>query len=174
MPQLTDIFQGLTRQIANWVEVAAAIIIALAVIEAIVRAAPLFVRRNLPPEAKEDVRLRLGRWLAVALEFELAADILRTAIAPTWTEIGQLAAIAAIRTALNYFLQQEIDRAAVRQPASLAAREGTIGTPDEVTSPAGAVTETTTTTTTKTMGSALNGRSGESDREVRERHPAVP
>lgn len=173
MPQLTEIFQGLTRQIANWVEVAAAIIIALAVIEAIARAAPLFVRRNLPG-AKEDVRLRLGRWLAVALEFELAADILRTAIAPTWTEIGQLAAIAAIRTALNYFLQQEIDRAAVRQPASLAAREGTTGTPDEVTSPAGAVMETTTTTTTKTTGSALNGRSGESDREVRERHTATP
>mgnify|MGYP002131890069 CR=1 FL=1 len=29
-------------------------------------------------EAKEDVRLRLGRWLALALEFLLAADILRT------------------------------------------------------------------------------------------------
>jgi uncharacterized membrane protein len=66
-------------------------------------------------EAKEEVRLRLGRWLALALEFELGADILRTAIAPTWSEIGQLAAIAAVRTALNYFLQQEIDRAAVRR-----------------------------------------------------------
>jgi uncharacterized membrane protein len=55
--------------------------------------------------------------LAVALEFELAADILRTAIAPTWNEIGQLAAIAALRTLLNYFLQKEIDKAAVRQTA---------------------------------------------------------
>ncbi len=64
----------------------------------------------------EHIRLRLGRWLALALEFELGADILRTAIAPTWGEIGQLAAIAAIRTLLNYFLQKEIDRAARRQP----------------------------------------------------------
>ncbi len=64
---------------------------------------------------KEDVRLKLGRWLAVALEFELAADILRTAVAPTWTEIGQLAAIAVLRTALNYFLQQEIDKAESRR-----------------------------------------------------------
>ncbi|MFC7735153.1 DUF1622 domain-containing protein [Roseomonas sp. GCM10028921] len=55
--------------------------------------------------------LRLGRWLALALEFELGADILRTAIAPTWSEIGQLAAIAAVRTALNFFLQREIDGA---------------------------------------------------------------
>ncbi len=64
-----------------------------------------------PQAAKEQVRLKLGRWLAVALEFELGADILRTAVAPTWSEIGQLAAIAAIRTLLNYFLQQEIDKA---------------------------------------------------------------
>jgi lipase chaperone LimK len=54
------------------------------------------------------------------LEFELAADIVRTAIAPNWQQIGQLAAIAAIRTLLNYFLQQEIDRAAKPQSASPA------------------------------------------------------
>lgn len=36
--------------------------------------------------------------LALALEFELAADILRTAIAPTWNEIGQFAAIIVLRT----------------------------------------------------------------------------
>ncbi len=59
----------------------------------------------------------LGRWLALALEFELEGDILRTAIAPTWSEIGQLAAIAAVRTTLNYFLQKEIDKAAVRRAA---------------------------------------------------------
>ncbi|GGS35927.1 hypothetical protein GCM10010171_33190 [Actinokineospora fastidiosa] len=54
------------------------------------------------------VRLTLGRFLALGLEFQLAGDILRTAIAPTFTQIGQLAAIAAIRTALNYFLGREI------------------------------------------------------------------
>uniref|UniRef100_UPI0025D2436C DUF1622 domain-containing protein n=1 Tax=uncultured Sphingomonas sp. TaxID=158754 RepID=UPI0025D2436C len=63
---------------------------------------------------KEEVRLRLGRWLAVALEFLLAADILRTAVAPSWDEIGKLAAVATLRTLLNYFLQKEIDRARVR------------------------------------------------------------
>lgn len=39
----------------------------------------------------------------------LAADILLTAVAPTWDEIAKLAAIATIRTALNYFLQKEIE-----------------------------------------------------------------
>jgi uncharacterized membrane protein len=47
-------------------------------------------------------------WLVLALEFLLAADILRTAISPTWTDIGQLAAIAVIRTFLNYSLSHDL------------------------------------------------------------------
>jgi len=54
------------------------------------------------------VRLSLGRFLALGLEFQLAGDILRTAVAPTFSQIGQLAAIAAIRTVLNFFLRREI------------------------------------------------------------------
>ena len=100
--------------------------ISLAVIEGVGRALLLFIPRqglggaaDASQDAKEVVRLKLGRWLALALEFELAADILRTAVAPSWSEIGQLAAIAALRTALNFFLQREIDgaeRRATRLP----------------------------------------------------------
>jgi uncharacterized membrane protein len=54
------------------------------------------------------VRLDLGRFLTLGLEFQLASDVLRTAIAPTFKEIGELAAVAAIRTALNFFLEREI------------------------------------------------------------------
>jgi uncharacterized membrane protein len=54
------------------------------------------------------VRLTLGRFLALGLEFQLASDILTTAVAPTFEEIAKLAAIATIRTALNYFLGKEI------------------------------------------------------------------
>ncbi len=54
------------------------------------------------------VRLTLGRFLALGLEFQLASDVLRTAVAPSFEELGQLAAVAAIRTALNYFLSREI------------------------------------------------------------------
>lgn len=54
------------------------------------------------------IRLSLGRFLLLGLEFQLAGDVLRTAVAPSFTEIGQLAAIAAIRTALNFFLGREI------------------------------------------------------------------
>jgi uncharacterized membrane protein len=66
---------------------------------------------RLRPVAYEHVRLLLGRFLALGLEFQLAADILKTAVSPSWTDIEQLAAIAAIRTALNYFLAREIEKA---------------------------------------------------------------
>ena len=59
-------------------------------------------------EGYEKSRLTLARFLALALEFQLAADVLATAVAPSWTQIGKLGAIAVIRTALNYFLAREI------------------------------------------------------------------
>lgn len=108
---MADLIKYWTTQVAALVEATGAIIIALAAIEAALRAAVVFVRRGLPPEAKDEVRLRLGMWLGVALEFELAADILRTAIAPTWNDVGLLAAIIALRTLLNFFLQMEIEHA---------------------------------------------------------------
>ena len=94
--------------LARGVEFAAALIIAIAAARAAWQSLRLLLRRDEPPEAKVAVRLTLGRWLAVALEFELAADVLNTAVTPTWADIEKLAAIAALRTALNYFLEKEI------------------------------------------------------------------
>ena len=98
----------LIEYLARGIEFAAALIIGIAALEATVKALRLFIDRAAPPSAKNEVRLTLGRWLAVGLEFELAADILRTAVTPSWNDIEQLAAIAALRTALNYFLEREI------------------------------------------------------------------
>ncbi len=55
-----------------------------------------------------ETRFLLARYLALAVEFQLGADILSTAVAPTWQEIGKLGAIAIIRTGLNYFLSKEM------------------------------------------------------------------
>ena len=56
-----------------------------------------------------ETRLTLARYLALALELQLGADILSTAVSPSWDQIGKLAAIAVIRTALNYFLLLELN-----------------------------------------------------------------
>src|SRR5262245_57331344 len=55
---------------------------------------------------KRDVWLRYGRWLVAGLTFQLAADVIETSVAPQWDDIGRLAAIAVIRTFLNYFLER--------------------------------------------------------------------
>ena len=116
------------------VEAAGALIIFVGAVIAFVRFLRAAVRpAGLDPFAR--LRLNLGRYLVLGLEFQLAADILRTAVAPSFTELAQLAAIAAIRTALNFFLGQEIkeetelvrsDQAAVR-PAPGPAPPGAAG-----------------------------------------------
>ena len=91
------------------VEAAGAIVIFVGA----VLAAVAFVRAALVSRSTTQfvrVRLRLGRYLALGLEFQLASDVLSTAVAPTFEEIGKLAAIAAIRTLLNYFLGKEIEK----------------------------------------------------------------
>jgi uncharacterized membrane protein len=119
---------GAVDLLVRLVEAAGALII-------FVGAAAAFVRfvivglRDRRAESFVPVRLGLGRFLALGLEFQLASDILRTAIAPTLREIAELAAVAAIRTALNFFLAREIkderDELERRRPeASDAADEG--------------------------------------------------
>ena len=66
------------------------------------------------------IRLAFARYLTLALELQLAADILSTSVAPTWDRIGKLAAIAVIRTALNYFLSKEIGQEQAREEGTPA------------------------------------------------------
>ena len=113
---MEELFKSWTEWVAVAVEAAAVLVVALASAEAAARTVVVFFARPVMPDVeKEAVRLRLARWLAVALEFALAADILRTAIAPSWEDIGKLAAIATLRTLLNFFLQREIETAARHQ-----------------------------------------------------------
>lgn len=69
------------------------------------------------------LRVQFGSSLTIALELLLAADIVATAVAPTWDDIGKLAAIAAIRTALNYFLEKELKEMEKRMPEQTASAE---------------------------------------------------
>lgn len=88
------------------IEACGAIVIMIGAMVAIVKFVAALGRRDI--NQFSSVRLSLARFLVLGLEFQLAADVLRTAISPTFAEIGKLAAIAAIRTLLNYFLNREI------------------------------------------------------------------
>ncbi len=107
-------------------EACGAAVIAIALVQGLLQYFRFLLQHNWSDRAKDDIRLRLGRSLAVALEFEVAADILKTAVAPTLGVIAQLAAIIILRTLLNYFLEREIRQAETRPagiPSPSARRE---------------------------------------------------
>jgi len=66
----------------------------------------LFAR--LDARLRREVWLHYARWLIAGLTFQLAADIIETAITTDWEAIGRVAAIAVIRTFLNYFLERDM------------------------------------------------------------------
>jgi len=59
-------------------------------------------------QAIQESRLEMGHSFSLALAFLIGASILRTTLAPTWNDLGLLAAIIAIRTGLNYFLVRDV------------------------------------------------------------------
>lgn len=112
MIQLEELVKLFTLSLGSVVEGVAATIIAYAILRAFI----VYLRSSVPNSTidKMVIRLSLGKSLALALEFLLAADILRTAVAPNWDDIGKLAAIAALRTLLNYFLERELKHSEIK------------------------------------------------------------
>jgi uncharacterized membrane protein len=71
-----------------------------------------------------DVWLRYARWLVAGLTFQLAADIIETSITTSWEAVARLAAIAVIRTFLNFFLERDLAEVRERQDETAdSARE---------------------------------------------------
>lgn len=101
-----DSLRSAVDLLVRLVEAAGALVIFVGAVVAVFLFLKALTRRD--AEAFVPVRLALGRFLALGLEFQLASDVLRTAIAPSFEELGKLAAVAAIRTALNFFLAREI------------------------------------------------------------------
>lgn len=111
---------GFVVLLLDWM---ALVVIAVGSIEAFGRAVVMLFKRG--PVAAADRRgiwMQYARWLVAALTFQLAADIAATAIAPSWDEVGKLAAIAAVRTLLDYFLGRDMDE--VRDRDRLRAETG--------------------------------------------------
>ncbi len=101
-------FKEIAGLLALAIEGAAIVVVAFGALHALVRTVGLALAAGDDLPAAKSIWLGFAAWIGLSLEFALAADIVRTAIAPTWKDIGQLAAIAAIRTALNYYLEKDI------------------------------------------------------------------
>ena len=107
---LEQLFAQFVKIVDLVAELVGVLCIAYGVAEAAVMSVRVVIRRHLTiRQQRKEIFARFASWIILALEFALAADIVRTAIAPTWNDVGLLAAIAAIRTALNYFLERDLD-----------------------------------------------------------------
>ncbi len=107
--------------LATLVDASTGAAIGIGVFAALARTARLAFRRDASLDSSmSEVRITLGRWLALALELALAADILRTVMVPSWDEIGKLGAIVVLRTVLNYFLEREIEQEQKKAEYALA------------------------------------------------------
>jgi uncharacterized membrane protein len=69
-----------------------------------------FIRRQESFQLNEAIRIKLGSYLVLALEFFIAGDIVKTIITPTWESLGILGAIVVIRTILSYFLTKDLKK----------------------------------------------------------------
>jgi uncharacterized membrane protein len=107
---MEEILREFASHIALATELVCVLCIAIGSVVALARVL-IGLTRGLGTDTKtrHEIFIVYAGWIILALEFALAADIVRTAIAPTWDQIGQLAAIATIRTALNYFLNKDVE-----------------------------------------------------------------
>jgi len=127
-----DLIKQFASSVALGLEAAAVLIITIGAAVALIGSlSPPYGVRG-PLHEKRVVYLRFGMWLLLGLEFELASDIIRSVIAPTWMDLGKLGAIALIRTFLNFFLERDLEKyddegriAAAGRPVEDAPEPGT-------------------------------------------------
>jgi uncharacterized membrane protein len=110
---MADAMEEALKNIAGYVslglQAVAILVIVIGAIEAVIAICRLMLERNATNAEKRVVWLEFARWLVAGLTFQLAADIVQTTVAPSWDEVGRLAAIAAIRTFLTFFVDRDID-----------------------------------------------------------------
>jgi uncharacterized membrane protein len=104
-------------------EACGALVIAVEVVRTIVRFAFTIFRPR--TSSATPLRMRLGQSMVLGLEFQVAADILKTALSPEWNDILQLAALIALRTVLNYLMEHELDTLSRKRVSANAGEQET-------------------------------------------------
>ena len=92
-------------------EAAAVIVVTFGSLEAFLKLLWIGLTPKATHGERKAIWRRFGVWLLLGLEFALAADIIGSVVSPTWHDIGELGAIAVIRTFLNYFLERDLEHA---------------------------------------------------------------
>jgi uncharacterized membrane protein len=106
---MEEVLHTAANVVATGLELAMLAVIAIGAVEAVFDIVRQLVRRAAVRASIHETWLRFAAWIVLALEFALAADVIRTIVTPGWDEIGMLAAIGTIRTVLGYFIGRDIE-----------------------------------------------------------------
>ena len=112
---MQEVLIEIARYVSLSLSALAILAIVIGAVEAVIGIARDLLAGNIGNDERRTVWLGFARWLVSGLTFQLAADIVQTTAAPTWDEIGRVAAIAGIRTFLTFFLDRDIDAVSARE-----------------------------------------------------------
>jgi uncharacterized membrane protein len=111
-----EIVKAAAQYVAYFIEGAAVLVISVGAVQPVVAYIARHILRKSSPDGILESRIKLGHSLSMGLGFLVGADIILTAVSPTWDEIGHLAAIVGIRIILNYFLMRDLKLLASEKP----------------------------------------------------------
>ena len=104
-------FDTFVMGVSTFIELLAVLIVGYGAVSAFYQVVTRLVIRRGAVSEYDQIRIGLAKSIVLGLEFEIGADLLKTAISPTWESIGIVAAIVALRTLLNYSLERDIKQA---------------------------------------------------------------
>jgi uncharacterized membrane protein len=120
-----ELFSRFAEAAQRIAEAGAVLVVTFGTIEALFKLVWIGVTPRATHGERKAIWRRFGTWLLLGLEFELAADIVGSVVSPTWQDIGELGAIAVIRTFLNFFLERDLENAEEKgelQPGEVRAQ----------------------------------------------------
>ena len=108
---MMNLLHSVLNALSLWLNIIGALLILWGVVVSLAE----FLKKEIVHRAKavqlnEVIRICLGSYLVLGLEFFIAGDVIKTVITPTWDSLGILGAIVVIRTVLSYFLTKDLKR----------------------------------------------------------------
>jgi len=105
---MDDVVKLVAIYVTYFAEIAAALVIVIGALQAIWIYLRWILKTKSDFKELNQSRLKLGHSLSLGLGFLVGADVIKSAVTPSWNEIGILGAVVGIRIVLNFFLNRDL------------------------------------------------------------------